>query len=107
MSIKRTTDVWELSQASGSTLLVLLTLADHADEYGIAEPSITLLAQLARVGERAVSSHLQKLEAAGELLIYRQPGQKNIYIVTTGLTDAQVKLAQQRVSEMLARINRQ
>ena len=52
MSIKVATEVWRGSRHKSGNLLVLLAMADHADDEGKAWPGIPLLARKARLSER-------------------------------------------------------
>lgn len=75
MSIRVTSAVWEQSQAEGTTLLILLALADNADnKSAIAWPSVGDLARRSRVDERTVQRHLRKLEELGEVEVVRKGG---------------------------------
>lgn len=67
MSIKLLSLVWESSQHKGGNLLVLLAIADYADEHGIAYPSVKKLAEKSRLSTRAVQYALQALYESGEL----------------------------------------
>lgn len=70
MSIKVLDRVWKSSKAKGGDLLLLLAIADNADEKtGSAYPSINYLAKKTRLTERAVQYSLRRLEALGELTI--------------------------------------
>lgn len=77
--------VWEHSQQSGSSLLVLLALADFADDDGYCYPSVARLAKKARLSERATQYALRDLEEAGELSVERGGGRRkaNRYKVQT------------------------
>lgn len=67
--------VFEHSQSQGSARLVLLAIADRADEDGHdAWPSLAWLASKAKVSERTVRRALRELEAMGELRTGRQRG---------------------------------
>lgn len=101
MSIKRITSVWDSSQHSGTALLLLLALADNADDNGLAWPGVSTLAQRARIGERAVKTQLQKLETSGELLVYRRKGYHNFYIVCVDLSDEQKDAAVDKLAGIL------
>ncbi len=68
MSIKVTSAVWEQSRQSGGVLLILLALADHADDYGYCYPSIPRLAKKGRMSVRNVQVILEQLEFAGEIV---------------------------------------
>ncbi|MBX6391150.1 MAG: helix-turn-helix domain-containing protein [Frankia sp.] len=75
--------VWEHSRQHGSALLVLLAIADFADDDGWAYPSIERLAEKARMSTRNVRYVLRHLEASGELMIVAGGGrhQTNRYRV--------------------------
>jgi hypothetical protein len=74
MSIKIMTAVWEHSSQSGNSLLLLLALADFANDGGICWPSVETLATKARVSDRTVQRMIQKLIAEGELEIVEKGG---------------------------------
>lgn len=61
------TRVWEHSRAEGTNLLVLLALADFADENDIAWPSKARIAERCRISPRTVIRRIKTLEAQGEL----------------------------------------
>jgi DnaD/phage-associated family protein len=69
MSIKYMSMVWEHSKHDGSKLLVLLALADHANDDGVCWPSIPRLAKRARISERQVKRIVQDLADSGDLEI--------------------------------------
>ncbi|HMN14945.1 MAG TPA: helix-turn-helix domain-containing protein [Bellilinea sp.] len=99
MSIKRMSAVWDESKASGSTLLLLLAIADNASDDGLAWPGIETLAQRTRLSKRGVIKQLKAAEALGELRIYRRAGQHNYYVVDVGLTKDQRKAAAEVLSK--------
>jgi len=63
------TQVWEHSQAAGSQLLVLLAIADFADDLGKAWPSVPTLAKKARITKRHAQKVIRQLKDMGELAI--------------------------------------
>lgn len=69
MSITVMSQVWEHSQQSGSSLLLLLAIADYSNEDGEAWPSVPTLAKKCRVSERRIQQMLRTLQDAGELII--------------------------------------
>jgi ribosomal protein S30 len=70
MSAHATGQVWKHSRAKGSPLLVLLAIADIADEQGRnAWPSPEHLAEKSRMTARAMRLILHRLERDGELTI--------------------------------------
>lgn len=74
MSVKVSSRLWENSHASGGDLLVLLALADHANEDGECWPGIASLASKTRMSERNVQRILRRLREAGELHVTQRPG---------------------------------
>lgn len=81
MSIKVMTAVWAKSKQKGSALLLLLAIADHADETGKAYPSVDTLAGKIRMTPRNTQFLLRKLEESGELNIEPNAGRHgcNLY----------------------------
>jgi hypothetical protein len=70
MSIKVMSEVWANSAATGTTLLVQLALADHADdEKRSCFPAIGYIAKKCRVGESTARRHIHELQNLGELRI--------------------------------------
>jgi hypothetical protein len=72
------------SRHGGSTLLVLLALADFShDDGGSIYPSISTLAQKTRLSERQVQRTIAILEKSGEVFVHRGagPGGVNLYTI--------------------------
>lgn len=69
MSIPVSNLVWEFSGHKSGNLLVLLAIADHADDRGEAWPGIPRLALKSRLSERHVRRCLKTLESSLELAI--------------------------------------
>lgn len=67
MSIRVMSQVWEHSLAEGGELLVLLALADFADDDGYCWPSIARLAGKSRLSERQVKRVLRTLAERDEI----------------------------------------
>jgi hypothetical protein len=91
MSIYVIAKVWDHSTAKGNDLLVLLALADNADqERSLAWPGVDLIAQKARVDRRTAQRCLRRLEEAGEIVLVRPGGRTTdgyraaVYRVTPG-----------------------
>lgn len=82
MSIKVMTYVWDHSPHTGSDLLMLLALADHANDQGKAWPSIPTLAKKSRVGKRQAIYIIQKLEKAGSISIEHGVGRGHVSVYT-------------------------
>lgn len=85
MSIKLMTAIWEHSRAKGSELLLLIAIADHADDEGNAFPSVTNLAKKIRMTQRGTQMLLRKLEKLHELSTELEcgPNGRNLYRVKT------------------------
>jgi hypothetical protein len=85
MAVKMTSAIWEYSQAKGSELLVMLAIADNADDHGKAYPSIQYIAKKTRLTARNVQLLLRKLEKLGELSVAVGDGPHgcNLYRVKT------------------------
>jgi hypothetical protein len=70
-------DVFDYSEATGNDRLVLLAIADEADDDGTnAYPGVATLARKVRLPERTVMRCLDRLENSGELSVVRpeKPG---------------------------------
>jgi hypothetical protein len=78
--------VWQCSGQAGSALLVLLAIADFADDDGQAFPSIRTLARKARLSERQVQRVIAEPVNIGELKV--KPGRgtqgSHLFRVTVG-----------------------
>lgn len=81
MSIAALSYVWESSRQEGGALLVLLAIADYANEHGLAYPATKTLARKARLSERQTQRVVKELEAAGEIEVHanKGPGGVNLY----------------------------
>lgn len=89
MSNRVQTWVWENSDTTGNDRIVLLVLADEAnDDGGSCYPSIDRIAHKARVNRATVFRCLDRLEAAGEVIVTRPKkygrGHFNHYTVLMG-----------------------
>jgi hypothetical protein len=74
MSIKVMSLVWEKSQAKGKELLLMLAIADFADDWGEAFPGITRLAKKCRVSPMTVRRAMDKCVERGELYVLQNCG---------------------------------
>jgi hypothetical protein len=94
MSIHQMDQVWKHSQTKGSALLLLLAIADNANDYGFAWPGIVYLAKKTRMSVRQTLRLVQEIETqfSDELLV-NHGGQGthdvNRYAVIVGLTAAE------------------
>lgn len=78
--------VWEHSLQKGSSLLLLVAIADFADDKGVAWPSVATLAKKVRLGERYVQQLIKELVQAKELCVEDQAHRytTNRYTVLVG-----------------------
>jgi hypothetical protein len=65
MSIRLMSAVWDSKVYRGSTLLVLLSLADCANEHGVCWPSVATLARKARLSHRSAERIVSRLISDG------------------------------------------
>jgi hypothetical protein len=91
---------WEKSCHDGTTLLVLLALAEYANETGHAWPSATTLAARVRLNERQVGTHLNRLIASGDIVIAESYGRGKSTTYRIALIDADWKPAATRAEAM-------
>lgn len=87
MSIKVQAQLWDHSAHDGSKLLLLLAIADFADDDGYAWPSVDTLAQKMRMGRRNVQYLVRELVESGELEIADEGGGRgrtHLYRVLVG-----------------------
>ena len=95
MSVRTMARVWELSQQSGSHLLMLLAVADFSDDAGFCYPGIDTLAVKCRTTYRNAIRLLDALVASGELEIRKgfgppvKGGRLNLYRVRLEALEAQ------------------
>lgn len=85
MSIKLMTKVWDtlevapgVPMSQGQTL-VLLVLADCANDSGVCHPSVPTIARRARMSERQVQRVLRDLETAGIISIQKRDGASSVF----------------------------
>lgn len=85
MSIKIMSWLWENSPHKGSELLLLLAIADSANDDGVAWPGLAKLSKKTRLGRRYVIDLVDQLEKAGAIKVERRrQGElnlSNIYMV--------------------------
>ena len=81
MSIKVTNWVWARSESRNGARLVMLALADRADDEGRAWPSVEDLCERTRLSRRAVQKGIAELVRIGELKVEQGGGrhQRNRY----------------------------
>jgi hypothetical protein len=85
MSIKIMTKLWENGPQNKTQLLVLLALADFANDEGHCWPSMATIAKKARLTDRGARKVVRQLEADGWLEVRTGSGRHrcNVYTVKT------------------------
>ena len=85
----------------GRRKLVLVVLADHANEDGLCWPSQALLARRASISIRKLRVHLRGLESDGWLKTYvnKGPREVNYYLLHVAKIAEAAKLTRQRITE--------
>ncbi len=100
MSLAASTLVWDRSEATGSALLVLLSLAERAnkDHKGVCWSKIESVARRTRLGRRQAQRAIAELVELRELYVHHAYGRggTNAFVVTCGrsrefVTDALVE----------------
>lgn len=66
--------VFEHSKAKGVDRMILLALADHCDDFGVAYPGVSRIAKKCLVSERTVQRAVQRIRKLGELEIMTGKG---------------------------------
>lgn len=81
MSVRIMARVWDYSRSAGNDLLMLLAIADFADDDGRAYPSVARLAEKCRMTSRNANKVIAVLRKGGELEIRQNEGPKgtNLY----------------------------
>ncbi|ARC36636.1 helix-turn-helix domain-containing protein [Paracoccus yeei] len=85
MSVYCSSLAWRHGPADRNDLLVLLAIADFADDDGYCWPSIKSLAKKARMTERGVQKIVRRLEAQGLVSILTGTGRRNCNEYTLNL----------------------
>ncbi|MFC3688931.1 helix-turn-helix domain-containing protein [Aquipuribacter hungaricus] len=79
MAIRLMTAVWDDESLPRGDVLLMLALADHANDDGACFPSINRLARRTRSSASTVRRHLRSLREAGRLTIDAREGTSNLY----------------------------
>lgn len=93
MSVRTMARVWADSKHSGTELLMLLAIADFADDEGNAYPAVPTLAKKCRMGTRNANFILTALKTSGELEVRANEGPKgtNRYRIVLGAQGTPLK----------------
>ena len=93
--------VWKQSQQKGSALLLLLAIADNANDEGICWPGMQYLAEKTRLSKRQVQRLILDLDGTDELAIEYGAGRSHTHLfhVLTGLPLIQVETIKEAVMQ--------
>jgi hypothetical protein len=69
MSVKASAAIWDYSEATGTTLVVMLALADTANDEGVCWPGNEKLGIKCRLAKRTLQEHIGRLIEMGELQV--------------------------------------
>ena len=101
MSVVCTSRVWRHSESTGSHRIVLLAIADFANEDGVGWPGQDRLARMSKLSVSSVKRIVSDLVESGELWRgRRREGGPNAYIVLVGLEDEELERATQLVIDL-------
>jgi hypothetical protein len=82
VSVRISDLVWKYSRSRGAARLVMLSLADRADDTGCSFPGIEDIRRRTGLHRATVMRELKSLQASGELAVERSPGHGNRYCIT-------------------------
>lgn len=101
MSVESTNRAWKHSSKGGAPLLLLLAMADWADDWGYCHPSLEQMARKCRQTERNILNLIGDLEQSGEVRrIARGKGGRgkfsgSVYQVTVGMSVEEIADSEQ------------
>jgi hypothetical protein len=98
MSIKIMNAVWQFSNQKGTSLLLMIAIADNANDGGEAWPGIEYLAHKIRMSERQTQRLVRDLEKTDELIVERGGGRGNAhrYFILTGRPPEEISALKER-----------
>jgi Helix-turn-helix domain len=79
LSIKIIEAVLEMTLGSSTDKLVLLVLADHADEFAQCWPGIDRLSEQTELTPRAINKSLKRLKAGGHIEVIHRHRRSNLF----------------------------
>lgn len=82
MSIRLMSQVWDLQFESLGQKMVLLALADNANEQGVCWPSVSTICRKCQCTDRTVQTHLNRLEELKVVKIIERSGHSSLYTIT-------------------------
>ncbi|MBI4927482.1 MAG: hypothetical protein HY835_06940 [Anaerolineae bacterium] len=106
MSIEVMNLVWTQSEQKGSSLLLLLAIADNANNKGEAYPGIDYLSRKVRMSRRQTQRLVQELERTNELAVIwggSGPKDAHFYYILVGKGPEDIQTAKEKVAKINAK----
>jgi hypothetical protein len=94
--------VFKTSKTKSNDRLMMVSIADNADDYGYAWPGMKLLAnKMGNDNRNTAAVRIDMLSQTNELGVYPQKGASHHYLIFTGMTRGEVKVAIRRLAKKL------
>ncbi|KAA3645361.1 MAG: hypothetical protein DWQ07_12905 [Chloroflexi bacterium] len=93
MSVRRTAAIWQYSQMTKSARLVMLSLADRADDDGYCWPSMADIARRCLIDYRTVQYCVRIAERSAELFVKERSGKTFQFLVLPGMDSEEIYAA--------------
>jgi hypothetical protein len=94
--------VFKTSKTKSNDRLMMVSIADNADDYGYAWPGMKLLAaKMGNDNRNTAAVRIDVLSQTNELGVYPQKGASHHYLVFTGMSRSEVKTAIRRLAKKL------
>ncbi len=106
MSIEVMNLVWTQSEQKGSSLLLLLAIADNANNKGEAYPGIEYLSHKVRMSRRQTQRLVQELDKSNELAVIwggSGPKDAHFYFILVGKSPEDIQAAKDKVAKINAK----
>jgi len=107
MSYEFQNRVLSVSKTKQSQRLLMLTLALHADKYGVCWPSVNTLAKELNAAVRNTNALIARLKDSGEIIIIEGGGREisNTYIITLGQSETDIARILKTHPRLIGRVN--
>jgi len=106
MSIEVMNLVWTQSEQKGSSLLLLLAIADNANNKGEAYPGIEYLSHKVRMSRRQTQRLVQELDKSNELAVIwggSGPKDAHFYFILVGKSPEEIQATKDKVAKINAK----
>lgn len=109
MSIEVMNQVWTQSEQKGSSLLLLLAIADNANNKGEAYPGIEYLSRKVRMSRRQTQRLVQELDRTNELAVIwggSGPKDAHFFFILVGKSPEDIQTTKEKVAKINAKRGR-